>query len=171
VNARHLQTLRAIQVKALQALQVMPLDSGMDAVRALDTAIRQERVILGEPGERSAVSVEEGSPAPGPQPQLDGEHRGKQHSQHDDHSQKCRGHSGVHAEHPDDQDSPWHHRQAGEVVTSSDAKPCALQELGVLALSHEAQVRVRQVVSKLGVERVFRRTGHVHRWLRLRVPA
>jgi len=59
VNARHLQTLRAIQVKALQALQVMPLDSGMDAVRALDTAIRQERVILGEPGERSAVSVED----------------------------------------------------------------------------------------------------------------
>jgi len=59
VNARHLQTLRLIQAKALQALQVMPLDSGMDAVRALDTAIRQERVILGEPGERSAVSVEE----------------------------------------------------------------------------------------------------------------
>jgi len=59
VNTRHLQTLRAIQAKALQALQVMPLDSGMDAVRALDTAIRQERVILGEPGERSAISVEE----------------------------------------------------------------------------------------------------------------
>jgi len=59
VNTRHLQTLRLIQAKALQALQVMPLDSGMDAVRALDTAIRQERVILGEPGERSAVSVEE----------------------------------------------------------------------------------------------------------------
>jgi hypothetical protein len=59
VNARHLQTLRMIQAKALQALQMMPLDSGMDAVRALDTSIRQERVILGEPGERSAVSVEE----------------------------------------------------------------------------------------------------------------
>jgi hypothetical protein len=59
VNTRHLQTLRAIQVKGLQTLQVMPLESGMDAVRALDTAIRQERVILGEPGERSAVSVEE----------------------------------------------------------------------------------------------------------------
>jgi len=59
VNARHLLTLRTIQAKALQALQVMPLDSGMDAVRALDTAIRQERVILGEPGERSAVSVED----------------------------------------------------------------------------------------------------------------
>ena len=59
VNARHLQTLRAIQTKALQTLQVMPLASGMDAVRALDTAIRQERVILGEPGDRSAVSVEE----------------------------------------------------------------------------------------------------------------
>jgi hypothetical protein len=59
VNARHLQTLRAIQAKALNALQVMSLDSCMDAVRALDTAIRQERVILGEPGERNAVSVED----------------------------------------------------------------------------------------------------------------
>ena len=59
VNARHLQTLRAIQAKALNTLQVMSLDSCMDAVRALDTAIRQERVILGEPGDRNAISVED----------------------------------------------------------------------------------------------------------------
>jgi len=59
VNGRHLKTLRVIQAKALQALQSMALDSAMDAVRALDLAIRNERVILGEPGERTAVSVED----------------------------------------------------------------------------------------------------------------
>ena len=59
VNTRHLQTLRVIQAKALSALQSLPLSSGMDAVRALDVSIRQERVILGEPSERSAVSIED----------------------------------------------------------------------------------------------------------------
>jgi len=59
VNARHIKTLRVIQAKALQTLQSYPLDSAMDAVRALDIAIKHERVILGEPSERTAVSVEE----------------------------------------------------------------------------------------------------------------
>jgi len=59
VNARHIKTLRVVQAKALQALQSYSLDSAMDAVRALDIAIRQERVILGEPNERTAISVEE----------------------------------------------------------------------------------------------------------------
>lgn len=58
VNARHLKTLRVIQAKALAALQTLPLQSGMDAVRALDLAIRQERVVLGEPGDRQAVDLE-----------------------------------------------------------------------------------------------------------------
>lgn len=59
VNGRHLKTLRVIQAKALQALQAMALDSAMDAVRALDVAIRSERLILGEPSDRTAVSIEE----------------------------------------------------------------------------------------------------------------
>jgi len=59
MNARHLKIVQAVVGKALQALQAMPIDSGMDAVRALDLCIRQERIIRGEPGERSAVSVEE----------------------------------------------------------------------------------------------------------------
>ena len=59
VTERHLRTLRLIQAKALAALGHMPITSGMDAVRALDLAIKQERVVLGEPGERAAVSVEE----------------------------------------------------------------------------------------------------------------
>jgi hypothetical protein len=59
VNSRHLQTLRVIQAKALQALKELPLDSASDAVRALATAIKQERIILGEPTERTAVAIEE----------------------------------------------------------------------------------------------------------------
>lgn len=59
INARHLKMLRAIQGKALAALQQLPLSTGFEAVRSLDLAIRQERVVLGEPGDRNAVSVEE----------------------------------------------------------------------------------------------------------------
>jgi transposase-like protein len=59
INTRHLQILRAIQSKALQGLAAVRLDNAMDCVRALDLAIRQERVVLGEPGERNAVSFEE----------------------------------------------------------------------------------------------------------------
>ena len=59
VNDRHLKTLRLIQAKALQALQGMSLGSAIDAVRALDLSIKHERVILGEPSERTEVAVEE----------------------------------------------------------------------------------------------------------------
>jgi hypothetical protein len=59
MNDRHLKALRVIQAKALQALREMPLSTAMEAVRALDLAIRQERTIRGEPSERTAVSVEE----------------------------------------------------------------------------------------------------------------
>jgi hypothetical protein len=58
INARHLKIVRAIQAKALSALQSIALDSGMDAVRALDIAIKHERLIFGEPSERAAVDVE-----------------------------------------------------------------------------------------------------------------
>jgi hypothetical protein len=37
----------------------MTLESAMDAVRALDIGVRQERLIRGEPSERAAVQVEE----------------------------------------------------------------------------------------------------------------
>jgi hypothetical protein len=59
VNGRHLKTLRLVQAKAIEALRSMPLQSAMSAIRALDMAIKQERVILGEPNERTAVSVED----------------------------------------------------------------------------------------------------------------
>ncbi len=59
MNLRHLKSLRVVHGKALQALRSMPLGSAMEAVRALDLAIRQERLIRGEPSDRTAISVED----------------------------------------------------------------------------------------------------------------
>ena len=57
MNDRHLRSLKAIQGKALEALRSLALDNAMDAVRALDLAIRQERVVRGEPGDRATIEV------------------------------------------------------------------------------------------------------------------
>ena len=59
MNARHLKSLRVVQARAIEALRGMPLESAMEAVRALDISIRQERLIRGEPSERTALQVEE----------------------------------------------------------------------------------------------------------------
>ena len=59
MNLRHLRSLKIVQGKALEALRSMPLSTAMEAVRSLDIAIRQERLIRGEPSDRTAVSVEE----------------------------------------------------------------------------------------------------------------
>ncbi len=59
MNARHLKTLQVIQGKALEALRVMSIDSAIDAVRALDLSIRQERLIRGEPTDRAAIDIEQ----------------------------------------------------------------------------------------------------------------
>jgi hypothetical protein len=59
MNLRHLRSLKVVQGKALEALRSMPLSTAMEAVRSLDIAIRQERLIRGEPSDRTAVSVEE----------------------------------------------------------------------------------------------------------------
>ena len=59
MNLRHMKALRAVQGKAIEALRSFSLESAMEAIRALDLAIRQERTIRGEPGERTAVSIEE----------------------------------------------------------------------------------------------------------------
>jgi transposase len=58
MTERHLRVLKAIQRKALEALRSMPLDSAMEAVRALGLAIKEERSVRGEPGDRDAQSVE-----------------------------------------------------------------------------------------------------------------
>lgn len=59
VNDRHLKMLRAVQQRALETLRAMPLKTAADAVRALHDAIKTERVVIGEPGDRTAVSVED----------------------------------------------------------------------------------------------------------------
>ena len=59
MNSRHLRSLKAVQGKALEALKNMPIDSAMDAVRALDLSIRQERLIRGQPSDRTSVEVEQ----------------------------------------------------------------------------------------------------------------
>ena len=59
MNLRHMRSLKVVQVKALEALRAMSLSTAMEAVRALDMAIRQERLVRGEPSERTALNVED----------------------------------------------------------------------------------------------------------------
>ncbi len=58
MSDRHLKVCKLIQRKALEALRSMPLTTAMDAVKALDLTIKQERLVRGEPTDRTA-SVEE----------------------------------------------------------------------------------------------------------------
>ncbi len=58
LNGRHLKMLRTIQAKALEGLKNLSINTGMDCVRALDMAIKGERLVLGEPTERTANDVE-----------------------------------------------------------------------------------------------------------------
>ena len=59
VRSRHLKTLRAMNARALAALQQFPLNSGMEAMRAAEMVIKLERLIVGEPSERTEVGIEE----------------------------------------------------------------------------------------------------------------
>jgi transposase-like protein len=58
-HARHLKLLRAMSVRAATALRDFPLTTGMEAMRAAELVIKLERLIAGEPGERSELSIEE----------------------------------------------------------------------------------------------------------------
>ncbi len=58
MTERHLKTLQVIQRKALEALKNMELTTAMEAVRALDIGINKERLIRGEPSDRTELSVE-----------------------------------------------------------------------------------------------------------------
>lgn len=59
IRARHLKTLRAMNARALEALRQYPITDGMDAMKAAEMVIKLERLIIGEPSERTALSVEE----------------------------------------------------------------------------------------------------------------
>ena len=56
---RHLRQLKAIQGRAIEALRAMPLNTSMEAVRALGLAMKEERVMRGEPVDSATKSVEE----------------------------------------------------------------------------------------------------------------
>ncbi len=58
MNERHLKIARAVQSKALEALMRYPLETALQAVRSLESSVRQERAIKGEPGGESGASVE-----------------------------------------------------------------------------------------------------------------
>ena len=55
----HLKLLRVMRLKAIDVLQRMPLEKPMDGIKTLDRVIRLERVVFGDPSERTAVSVED----------------------------------------------------------------------------------------------------------------
>lgn len=59
MNERHLVAMKFLQRKALSALQTMPLTTAMEAVRTLAISVDKERVIRGEPADRSALDVEQ----------------------------------------------------------------------------------------------------------------
>ena len=59
VHERQLQSLRLVQRRAIERLRETPIESAAEAARALAQAIKQENVILGEPGDRTAVSIED----------------------------------------------------------------------------------------------------------------
>lgn len=59
MSERHIRMCKLIQKKALETLKTMPLTTAIEAVRALDSSIKQERLIRGEPTDRSAVSIED----------------------------------------------------------------------------------------------------------------
>lgn len=55
ISERHVKMLRAIQSKALAALQTAPMATGAQAARALEAAIKAERAILKPRHEDSTV--------------------------------------------------------------------------------------------------------------------
>ena len=58
-HEQRLKALRMVLGKGLEGLRRMTIVSPADAVRAIGLAVREIRVELGEPSERTAVSVED----------------------------------------------------------------------------------------------------------------
>ncbi|HVS08623.1 MAG TPA: hypothetical protein VMS76_02020 [Planctomycetota bacterium] len=53
MDSRHLKTARFLQSKGIEALKGMPLDNATAAVRAIVAGLEKERLIRGEPTERT----------------------------------------------------------------------------------------------------------------------
>ena len=59
IRVRHLKTLRVMNARAVEALKQYPLSSAMEAMKAAEVVIKLERLIIGEPTERNAMTIEE----------------------------------------------------------------------------------------------------------------
>jgi hypothetical protein len=58
-RARHLKMLKGISGRAVKAIAEHPLETGMEGVRAAEIAIKLERIIIGEPTERTEHMIAE----------------------------------------------------------------------------------------------------------------
>ena len=56
---QHLQALRLVLGKGIEALHQMAIRTPRDAIAAIGLAVREIRVELGEPSDRTAVSIED----------------------------------------------------------------------------------------------------------------
>ena len=56
MHVRHLKLLRVMQTKALETLRNKPLSKAMDAVRALEVCIREERITRGGTDEQIEIT-------------------------------------------------------------------------------------------------------------------
>lgn len=56
---KHLKALQFVLGKAIETLRAEPLETAMEAVRAIEMVIRQERLVRGEPTDRAEIDVAE----------------------------------------------------------------------------------------------------------------
>jgi len=58
MHLRHRKILTAVAARAARALQEYPLTTGMEGIKAAEIAIKLERLLAGEPTDRTAMDVE-----------------------------------------------------------------------------------------------------------------
>ncbi len=58
MHLRHRKMLTAMAARAATALRDYPLEDGMDGIKAAGLVIKLERLLAGEPTDRSAVDIE-----------------------------------------------------------------------------------------------------------------
>jgi hypothetical protein len=59
MKVRHSKMLRAMATRAAKGLQEFPLTTGMEAIKAAEMVIKLERLLAGEPGDRTEIDIKE----------------------------------------------------------------------------------------------------------------
>jgi hypothetical protein len=59
MQLRHRKLLRAMAARSAKAMSDFPLTDGMQAIKAAEIVIKLERLLAGEPTERTSVNIEE----------------------------------------------------------------------------------------------------------------